>query len=291
MKRLVPLVKIIATLAALFFIVRAVVRNASSLRSLAVDLTPWPVALALLCSIATSLLISVLWTAIVRPSDPFDRRFNFAYAKANLIRYIPGNILGLGARVLFANRLGLPKKDGSLSIAIEGMLLLLTTGALSFLWLKPWLTPFAIVGVLAVTWLISRNFRHRPPVPQPRPAVAIAAAYLGYGFGLGVALFSLARATGVSVSFTTAIGVFSLAWFLGYASLLTPSGLGVREGTIVLFLAPTIGTVPATFLAISSRLAIIVSEVLVNTLYWFLNRKTSGSTAPPASAAPATAQQ
>lgn len=291
MKRLLPILKIVVTLAALFFIVRAVVRNASALRAMTVDLHPWPVILALLCSVLTSVLISVLWTAVVRPGWPFDRRFNFAYAKANLIRYIPGNVLGLGARVLFANRLGIPKKDGSLSIAIEGILLMLTAGALSFLWLRPWLTPVAIIGCLAVVWLLSRNFRHRSPVPPPRSAVAIATAYLGYGLGLGIALFSLARASSVSIGFTTAIGVFSLAWFLGYASLLTPSGLGVREGTIVLFLAPMIGTVPATFLAIGSRLAIIVSEVLVCTLYWFLNQKTPSSTTSPTSEAPATAPQ
>lgn len=271
-----PVLKIAVTLAALFFIVRAVVQNASSLRSLAVDLTPWPVILALVSSMATSLLISVLWTAIVRPGHPFDRRFNYAYAKANLIRYIPGNILGLGARVLFANRLGIPKKDGARSIAIEGILLLLTTGALSFLWLRPGFTPLAMVGSIVVAVLVSRNFQHRPPVPKPAQTLWLTVAYLGYGLGLGMALFSFAQAVGISVGFTTAVGVFSLAWFLGYASLLTPSGLGVREGTIVLFLAPTVGSVPATFLAIASRLAIIVSELLMALGLWLaVRRKTA----------------
>ncbi len=280
MKKIVAVFKVVVTLAALYFIVRAVVRNAAALGGLAHSLNPGLAAVAVLCSVVTSVLISVLWTAVVHPASAFERRFNFAYAKANLIRYIPGNILGLGARILFANRLGVPKTAGSLSIAIEGLFLLLTTGVLSFLYLAPWFTPFAAVGGLAIALLFARNFRPRQPVPSPRRAVALTFLYFGYGLGLGLGLFALARGINADLGVLNAIGLFSLAWFLGYASLLTPSGLGVREGTIVLFLGPALGIPTATFLAIGSRLAIIVSEVLVSGLYWILNRGVSSQPAP-----------
>lgn len=281
MKKLFGILKILVALAALFFLGRAIVQNATALRGLAQSIDPWSVVVALLFSVATTFLLSVLWTAIVHPSRAFDLRFNFAYAKANLIRYIPGNIFGFGARVLFADRLGIPKVAGSLSVGIEGVFLLLTTGALSFLYLTPRLTPIAIVGVLVVAALLARNFHARQPTPTPRRAILLTILYFGYGCGLGLALFFLARSINVNVAPLEAIGLFGLAWFLGYAVLLTPSGLGVREGTIIFFLAPVLGVPAATFLAIGSRLAIIVSELLVSGLYWFLQRRASTSSGAP----------
>ncbi|MBI4121728.1 MAG: hypothetical protein HY461_00195, partial [Parcubacteria group bacterium] len=221
MKKFLGVLKILVALAALFFLGRAIVQNATALSGMARSLDPWSAVVALLFSVATTSLLSVLWTAIVHPARALDLRFNFAYAKANLIRYIPGNIFGFGARVLFADRLGVPKTAGSLSVGIEGVFLLLTTGALSFLYLAPWLTPVAVIGIVVVTILLARNFHAKQPVPSPRRAAILAVLYFGYGLGLGLALLFLARSINVHLGVPESIGLFGLAWFLGYAVLLT----------------------------------------------------------------------
>jgi uncharacterized membrane protein YbhN (UPF0104 family) len=80
-------------------------------------------------------------------------------------------------------------------------------------------------------------------------------------FGLGTyysidALFSLH-----SASLLTMIGLFSFSFFAGYASIVTPMGLGIREGVITAGLTPVISLPLAGLAAIFTRIVIILAEV------------------------------
>lgn len=273
MRRLLPYLKIAVTLAAAYFIVRLVIDHASSMADLALRLKPLPLLAGIALTFVSTLSIVFLWTWIVHPANAFHRLLNLTFLKANLIRYIPGNVFGLGARVLFAEQHGVPKKVGGMSLVAESVLLLATTGTLAFAYLRPWALPLAAVGVVSVLMIVSRNFRHRPGVPDPRRIVLLYLLYLTYGLTLGLALRFFADSAGVQLGTAEAIGVFSLAWFLGFVSLLTPSGLVVREGTIIFFLSPAIGTPAATFLALMSRLAIVLTDVVTAGVYVLVARR------------------
>lgn len=273
MKRLLPILKVLVTLAAIGFVVWAIVKNASGIAELALELRPNPLLLGLLATLAGVVPLSLLWTAVVRPDHGGDVRLNLAYAKANLIRYIPGNVLGMGARVLFATALGVPKSVSATSLLTEGVYLLFSSGALALLFLRPALAPLGLIAAPAVVAGLARLLQGRPAVPTPRQAAAITVGAYSFGLGLGLALVAFASAAHLALPVRTAIGVFGLAWFLGYVSLLTPSGLGVREGAIVIALSPTLGPAAATFLSLTSRLAIVLAELLVALGWWLVVRR------------------
>ncbi|MBI3115032.1 MAG: hypothetical protein HYZ09_00890 [Candidatus Kerfeldbacteria bacterium] len=272
MKRLLPYIKIVVTLAAVVFIALAIARYAREIGDLALQLKVGPLLLGLGLTLIATVPLSFLWTAVVRPGAVADPALNLAYAKANLIRYIPGNVFGMGARVYFATMLGVPKSVAAASLLTEGVLLLGASGALATLHLKAALAAPALVVAPLVVGLLARLLRNRPAVPRPKRAAGLTVGAYSYCLGLGLALAALASAVGLEIPLQTAIGVFGLAWFLGYVSLLTPSGLGVREGTMVVALTPLIGAPAATFLSVASRLAIVIAELLVAFGWWLAVR-------------------
>ena len=57
--------------------------------------------------------------------------------------------------------------------------------------------------------------------------------------------------------------IYSLAWSLGFMSLITPSGLGVREGVLSLLLTSCLPPATATLVALLSRLWLIGWEIVL----------------------------
>lgn len=273
MKRFLPTLKILATLAAVVFIVLAIAHYAREIRDLALQLHAVPLLFGLILTILATLPLSLLWATVVRPGSTTNPQLNLAYTKANLVRYIPGNVFGLGARVYYALTLGITKSVATASLLTEGVLLLAASGALAILHLRPALGAVALIAAPLGVGLLARLLRDRPSVPTPGHAGLLTIGAFSYCVGLGLALATLASAVGLAIPVRTAIGVFGLAWFLGYVSLLTPSGLGVREGAIVVALTPLIGAPAATFLSIASRLAIVIAELLVAAGWWVLARR------------------
>jgi uncharacterized membrane protein YbhN (UPF0104 family) len=56
-------------------------------------------------------------------------------------------------------------------------------------------------------------------------------------------------------------GAYALAWLVGFVVVFAPSGLGVREATLVALLAPRFGIGPATVLALMLRFANVLGDL------------------------------
>lgn len=63
---------------------------------------------------------------------------------------------------------------------------------------------------------------------------------------------------------------FVLSWFIGYISIVTPMGLGVREGVMVLGLSPFASLAVTSLIAIFSRVCLIAGELLFLLLSYLL---------------------
>jgi len=62
-----------------------------------------------------------------------------------------------------------------------------------------------------------------------------------------------------------ATGAYALAWSAGFLFVVAPAGAGVREGGIVLLLAPSFGAGPALGIALVARLLATVGDLLLGT--------------------------
>jgi len=103
----------------------------------------------------------------------------------------------------------------------------------------------------------------------------LAGAYLLLWGLLGIAFFLFIKSLySVSTSqFLVVTGTYAVAWSIGFLSVITPSGLGVREGVLSMFLTSVLPPATATLVALLSRLWTLSAELIVTGmafgLYWW----------------------
>lgn len=213
------------------------------------------------------------------------RRAAQVWFLSNIVRYIPGNIWQfLGMAELAADD-GVSRLTTFASIALHQALstavgLVLAAlyfavagkGALldavrPFLWLVP--LGLLLCHPRLLEWTLNQLLRilKRPPVRVTLTWGQIGAILLGYlgvwlVMGSAFALLAAAFTPVSSEQFAALIATWAAAYVIGYLSLLTPSGLGVREGVMVLLLAPLFAAPLPTIIALAARLWMIVGELI-----------------------------
>jgi hypothetical protein len=204
-------------------------------------------------------------------------------------RYVPGRVAVVVGKIYMYEKRGVPRLNAALAVAYEnvfaaigGVALALAAattvlaGAITWRSLLP-----AAAGVGAALVLIHPAVLRRllgwasrkahlgavdPGALVGRGgAAAFALAYAGYCVLLGV-FFALFAAAFVPLDLGAAVGAgaaYTAAAVLGYAAFFTPSGLGVREGVLVLLLQRYMSPGEAAFLAVASRLAAVAAELML----------------------------
>ena len=207
----------------------------------------------------------------------------------NLSRFVPGAIWQ------FAGMSAMAIAHGVSAVAATGAVLLqqvvlLGTGVVLTLALAPRLllppsfpvSPIvasmsAAVGAAALTVLLpllmpalgrftSRAFRRPLPWPAPPPrqfaayVVALIAPWLAYGVAFW--LFGRAFLGEAAPGLMLAMSAFIASYVAGILVVVAPAGLGVREAALVAALSPTLGGERALFLAVASRLWLVVLEII-----------------------------
>ena len=217
--------------------------------------------------VAQELSYALIWRGILRR---LGSRLDIVsseriYLSAEFVRYIPGNVWHVLARVLSAEARGVPKAIGLASMVVE-LATKITSAALVFaLSLLFWpdvaglnrVIPRDViigVGVVGIPLLLvglhprllqgalNRGLRllRRDPVRltlRYRDILLITSywslSWVVAGIGFYLLVRSLTDAPLSIAAVALAIGINAMAWDLGFLSFFTPSGLGVREAAIV----------------------------------------------------------
>ncbi|HYN88050.1 MAG TPA: YbhN family protein [Ardenticatenaceae bacterium] len=241
------------------------------------------------------------------------------WTTSNFARYLPGSMWHLVGRVYLGGEAGVSRATGALSVLLEQGLQLLAAILLVALTLPfwppdtpvrrfAWLFAFVPLGLVAMYPrfffpLLNHALRllRREPVPASlryRDLLAYLGLYLVTHLSNALALLFAVRALGAEWRTAPAvIGAGMVAWTIGVVSLLTPGGLGLREGLVTALLAPILGVDVAAVGALLWRAANILTEalgvVLFNALSWVQARRlppvpASWSALPAGSGAAAT---
>jgi len=203
-------------------------------------------------------------------------------------RYIPGRFAVMVGKAYLYERRGIDRVVAALAPAYENILAavggvaaaVIAAAALfpgRFGW---WQLGGALVAAAvlftfvqrrgltkSLGWMIRKIMRGRGDIPalSPGPAAAFAIFYAIYCVWLGTFFAFLARAF-VPLDATTAFPVgaaFVVAAVLGFVVVVAPSGLGVREGLLLVLLAPYMAAGDAAFLAVASRLGTLAAELIL----------------------------
>ncbi|MGC8782171.1 MAG: lysylphosphatidylglycerol synthase domain-containing protein [Anaerolineae bacterium] len=203
---------------------------------------------------------------------------------SNIVRYIPGNIWQFLGMAELAHDEGVPRVITLTSIVLHqvistavGVVLAACYFALfdDGAWLR-YLRPLLLLapfGLLLLQPRLLDAILNRLLRRMGRPPVCISLSWrqiwlligryfvvwIMMGLSFAALVRGLAPVDGPAVTYLTAS--WAAAYVIGYLTLLTPAGLGVREGALALLLTPIMPAGVAAVIAIVARLWMVAGEV------------------------------
>lgn len=230
------------------------------------------------------------WRRLLRAlGDPISLRFAlYAWFVSNLARFIPGNVFQVAAMWMLTGRAGVSKVNIVLSQAVYAVIAL-SVAALYGVTLLPipaqytplialafgaliivFALPVVFQLMLTISTRLLRLIRRNQEFTAPRvtttfwqnliPPLCSFIFWTINGFAYWLFVRSI---TEISITAIPAfIGMNAAAYFVGYVSFVTPSGLGFREASLAFFLAPFFPPPIAVAIAFATRIWSIVGELL-----------------------------
>lgn len=284
----------LAALAAIILLVgRALWQNWGAIAHHPWQIAPWPLALGFVLLVGQELSYGYIWQLTLRRLGyqlPWQTCLRI-YLTAEFVRYIPGNVWHVVARVQMAEGEGVPRAQGFASMTIELATKIVAAAlvfAISLFWwgdlthLGGALGRFGGValGVLGVPLLLlglhprilerglslMTRLLKRPPVTLALTygdILTLTAAWMGSWLVAGLGFWLVVRGITadplMAASVPLAVGISALGWDIGFLSFITPSGLGFREGAVAALLALS-GIIPD--LAVAGLVAITAARLL-----------------------------
>ncbi len=260
---------------------------------------PWLIVLAFAGFLLQVLSYGIIWRGILaRLGVQLDLRTSLRiYLASEFVRYIPGNIWHVLTRILWVGKYGVSRPVAFTSMTIElitkiaagafvfalsllfwsdagavhslvyGAPLLIGGGLLTILVLLVILHPRILNGLLNTTL---RILKRKPIVLTVRyrdilfVTLSWCISWIVAGSAFYVVVLALYPALPM-VALPICIGIYAIAWAIGFVSFITPSGLGFREVTITVLFALALPTMPqalGAILAILSRLVSTLAELV-----------------------------
>jgi hypothetical protein len=237
-----------------------------------------------------SLLLACAWVVLVRVASdghPRARPLLRGHLRAQVAKYLPGNVFHFAYRHVAARREGVTHASLAAALGLEATLLLAAAAVIALGVaadprldaLVPWarkavafIPLLAVLAWIALSFVAPRFGVRRAPASRRVPALALVLA-IGFAFFVlaGTAFRELHAQPDV-LPFGAWCGWLSLAWIVGYVTPGAPAGIGVREAVLVLGLSPALGESEALALALLYRLVTTMADGVLAIL-GFLDRE------------------
>ncbi|MFI7143498.1 lysylphosphatidylglycerol synthase domain-containing protein [Nonomuraea sp. NPDC050022] len=235
----------------------------------------WPLLAASLVGVVAALLFAMMtWrTLLADLGSPLPLRpAAKVFFVGQLGKYIPGAVWPVLAQMEMGRDLGVPRPRSAavfflmmpIQLATGLLVTLVTLGWDRFGWLLL-LVPVLLVLLepKVINGLIGFGLRKLKREPLERQLTrrgmltALGWALAGW-ISYGVHLYFIVPQGGLLF----AIGAFALSWSLGIMSFVVPAGAGVREVVMVGVLSPVMPSGPAIAVALSSRIVIVIGDLI-----------------------------
>jgi uncharacterized membrane protein YbhN (UPF0104 family) len=251
-----------------------------------IRIAPAPALLALVCGSIGLVASAALWRSTLQR---LGGRLSLATAmriwfSSQLVRYVPGNIWHLMGRVYLTQQAGVGKQVTSMSLVFELLqtitaALLMAAVSLLFwqrqsaqgfwtLLLIPLLLCYTLPKLLLqrpLDWALRRTgLGSFPGISlHRRDLFALLPGYCAswFAYGCGLYLLALSIHPLPLTAIPALVGIFAIAWVVGFLSFITPSGLGVREGVLGYLLSSLMPLPVALLLALLARVWLTLAEL------------------------------
>lgn len=229
-------------------------------------------------------LRTYLWQSLIQP---FGNKFNFFKSSylweiSEIKRYTPGNIWSFLSRAKLFSENNITQKQVAESLFNEIILIILSCLTLSYFYVVTFLqnsflsTCFLVINFLLVLIYL---LNHRIKL-KFFPKNSFWSNFKLYSISLlSFFFFGLATYfTTVSIVYLdpknilNLVSLFVFALLVGYLSIITPMGLGVREGVTTLGLSREMSLPTAGLISVFTRIIFIISEIIFLSLIYLLNK-------------------
>ncbi|WP_327109050.1 lysylphosphatidylglycerol synthase domain-containing protein [Nonomuraea glycinis] len=288
------LLRVVLALVALGFLGYALARNWDDTRAAVAQTSPWAVLGAFVAVLLGQFCMLLAWRAVLAGlGSPLPVRVTGRIMfVGQLGKYIPGAVWAYAAMMDLGRDHGSPPRRTfaciSLALVINlgvGLAVAAATLATQEVVRQAWYL-LLLLPVIAVclhpkvlTWGLNLALRlaRRPTLDSVLPGrtVLVAVAWTSLGwlvYGLHTTML-----VGRWDLYVIATGAYAFAWATGLLTFVVPAGVGVREGALVLVLAPIITAGPAFAVAVLSRLAFTLADAAAAGLAMLLGRQASSS--------------
>jgi len=271
-----------------FFMGRLLVQNWKNIPFAELRLNGWWILLSLICLFASFFLSALIWVKLL---NGLGTKIGLIKAMKSIAlsqvgRYAPGRIWSYVGRAELGKLDAIPRTLSAVGLFVETELLIISAsivflGGLAFSLGQWWgslphslyylllLIPFEIVLLHPVitnrmAGSLFRIFRREAPrvTLQYRILLILTFLYVIAWYLSGMGFYFMTRAV-YPVKWSACVAIsaaYPAAWLVGFLSLITPSGFGVREGILVLLLTPLIPTPMAITLSFLARIWTTIFE-------------------------------
>lgn len=247
-------------------------------------------ALSYVFGVCSFFVYSVAWYFIIRNEEPAItfKEANYLLTKGNFGKYIPGRVWQFFSRLYLFNNKGYSKTKILMFALLEQYFLLVTAfiifGSAYFFWQNLIEDAFIkdikifVIAALVISFvslhpiIISSWFNLVSKVNKKYSVkltinitfvIVLTIIYVAYWLLIGLSVLFLIKG-GVKIQakyIFFVIGSNAIAYIIGYVSLITPGGLGVREAVLAYFLESILTKGLGALFSILSRLMLIMEEV------------------------------
>ncbi len=247
-------------------------------------------------------LKNIVWIKILHnlgAKDIDTTKSFFLLSFSETKRYIPGSVFAYAARVKSYNDANIPSKLLIKSLVIDSLLLMIPSILISIpgiLFIYPRiqqefpeyadyvlpitagivLLSLAVMGaaiVIAKKKLGVKKFRVKTIITQYTDLFFLS-CLSWFFFGVGNYLVASSIHLLDPRFILQFASFFVLSWLIGYVSIITPMGLGVREGIMILGLAPFAPLSITSLIALFSRICFMAGEFLFLFMSYLLFKST-----------------
>ena len=275
----------------LIFIVRSLVRGLSELEAYEFTVSYRRVAASFGALALLFPIYGRIWQYILRKFG-----YGITYAQSMRIwflsqagRYIPGKVWFALGRIYLCERQGIPRSVATVATGLELALVLgsaivvfgIASAVSPALPGRPyafglWLVPAIIIGVHPrIIRALLRKVRRLPAEFSMTysDTLRMLCMYIGCWFVYGVGFYLIGTSLGLGTSspalgsggtaqvMPAMIGINAISWAGGLVSIITPAGLGVREGISQVLLAGIVAKPYPALIPLAARVWITVAEV------------------------------
>ena len=217
---------------------------------------------------------------------------------SSVTRYLPGGIWPYIGRATMSKKVGIEYSVTSVSLYIETLLLASSSLAVGFPALLGTtgipVSPYAVLASLVLFGLaihpkvimllgflpgnIGKIFSSLK-LPLMRHIIILYVYYVVFWilFGAVFVCFVLSIYSVPSENWIHLGGAIALGFSIGFIVIIFPSGIGIREATIYLLLAPVLTPAASALISVGSRIWIISGEVLSLLLILIVKNRSSNN--------------